>query len=507
MIRKILLVSAIQLTAISLMAENHVARQWRATAPVTVRAPFMNDTIAPDGKTYKATDVLSSRLHGKMSDGTLLEADTAGIISLKAAATDGTIQMLQSRLRAARFAKGTLKVTSQLPFKVTLDGNDIITKESVQKDSITDASTSSAQLRLEPEHDVLLAVKVLSYATDSVADPTLKVEFVPDEKFKDVEVTSGSDLKRRFALNDTEYVNRVRSVSMSPDGKYLITSLSYVYGPGRDRSYSTLTDLKTGKVINPNLNRDVRWMPKGNELYYTVKAADGFDLIKVNPATGEETVALTGIPTNNITWSPNEDYFIYSHYEAGVQESGPLRRYATPDDRQPNHRQRWFLMKYDPATGLSERLTFGNHTTSLASISPDGKKIICSTSQEDPTVRPFYRNTFYQLDLETLTADTLVAPGPSFVNSAMYSPDGKNVLFLGSPAAFDGLGVNCGSQPIPNDYDTQIYLMDLATRKVKPMTRDFNPSINSIGCWNVVNGKVYFIGSDGFYNRLYALNT
>ncbi len=503
---KTILVSTLALSALPIIAENHLARQWRTTEPVTVRAPFMNDSIAPDGSAYKTTAPLSAKLRGKMAEGTLVEADSAGIITLTAPASQGTLQMLQSRLRAARFAKGTLKVTSQLPFKVTLDGGDIITKESVERDSVTPSSTATAQLRLEPEHDVLLGVKVLAYASDSVANPTLKVEFVPDEKFADVEIFSGSELKRRFALDDSEYTNRVWRVSMSPDGRYLITNYHFNYGKDRARAYATLTDLKTGKVVNDNLNRDVRWMPKGNELFYTVQAPDGFDLIKVDPRTGAETIALTGIPTNDITWSPTEDYFIYSHYEAGVQESGPLRRYATPDDRQPGNRQRWFLVKYDPKTGLSERLTFGNHSTYLSSISPDGKKIICSSSQEDPTVRPFYRNTFYELDLATLKADTLVAPGPNFVNSAMYSPDGKSVLFLGSPAAFNGIGNNSAPHPIPNDFDVQIFLMDLATRDVKPMTRDFNPAVNSIGCWNAVNGLVYFLGSDGFYNRIYALN-
>lgn len=494
------------LSAAAVTAGNYVVGTWRATDPVTVRAPFMNDTIAPDGTPYKTTAPLGAHLRGKMADGQLIEADTSGVIHLQAPAEAGALQMLQSRLRSAGFAKGKLKVTSQQPFKVTLDGADIITKETVERDSISSSSTATAQLRLEPEHDVLLGVKILAYATDSIADPTLKVEFVPDEKFTAVEMFSGPDLKRRFTLDDTEYTSRVWSVSMSPDGRYLITHFYYRYDKDRSRSYATLTDLKTGAVINDNLNRDVRWMPKGNELYYTVQAADGYDLIKVDPRTGAETIALTGLPTNSITWSPTEEFFIYTHYEAGVQESGPLRRYANPDDRQPGKRQRWFLVKYDPVTGLSERLTFGNHSTGLASISPDGKKIICSTSQDDPTTRPFYRNTFYQLDLATLTADTLVAPGPSFVNSAMYSPDGKSVLFTGSPAAFGGIGNNSAPHPIPNDFDIQIYIMDLASRKVRAMTRDFNPSVNSIGCWNAADGLVYFLGSDGFYNRMYSLD-
>lgn len=506
MVKRLILIPALALSAFMAQADAHIAREWRATAPVQVRAPFMNDSVAPDGSKYKATAPLSAKLRGVMKEGALVQADSAGVITLSAPASEGTLQMLQSRLRASRFTKGTLKVTSQLPFKVTLDKGDIITKESVERDSVTSASTATAQLRLEPERDVLLAVKLLAYATDSVASPTVKVEFVPDEKFADVEVVSGPDIRRRYTLEDSEYTDRVTGMSVSPDGRYLITTWINYYSKDRYTYFSTLTDLKTGKVINGNLNRAVRWMPKSTELYYTVTGRDGFDLIKVNPATGAETIALTGLPTNDINWSPNEDYFIYSHYEEGVKESGPLRRYASPDDRQPGNRQRWFLVKYDPATGLSERLTWGNHTTSLADISPDGTKLLCFTSQDNPTVRPFYQNTVYQLDLATLKADTLCPASPSFVNGAAYSPDGKSVLFWGSPTAFGEVGKNCGNHPIANDFDVQLYLMDLATRDVKPMTRDFDPSINSVKCWNTADNKVYFTGSDGFCNRMYRLD-
>lgn len=506
MTRSLLLMPALALAAMSVSAGTHVATQWRSTVPVVVRAPFMNDSIAPDGQAYKQTAPLVAALRGKMSEGSLLTADTAGVVALTAPQSDGTLQMLQSRLRAARFAKGTLKVTSQLPFKVTVDGNDVITKESVQRDSVGPESTATAQLRLEPEHDVVMAVKVLAYASDSVASPGLKVEFEPDEAFAGVEVVSGPDIKRRFTLDDSEFGNRVSGMAMSPDGRWLITKYYNYYGLDRYRVWSTLTDLKTGKVVNENLNGRVNWMPSGKRLYYTVVSPKGNDLILVDPATGAETVAATDIPTDNIIWSPDEKYFIYHHYEAGVSESGPLRRYVTPDDRQPGNRQRWFLMKYNPVTGLSERLTYGNHTTSLHDISPDGRRLLISTSWDDPTTRPFYRQTIYQLDLSTMTADTLVAPQPSFVNSGKYSPDGTKVLFIGSPAAFDGIGKNDGGHPIANDFDVQLYVMDLDSRKVTPLTRDFNPSVSSVNCWNAADGRIYFVGEDGFYNRIYALD-
>ena len=104
-------------------------------------------------------------------------------------------------------------------------------------------------------------------------------------------------------------------------------------------------------------------------------------------------------------------------------------------------------MKYDVATGLSERLTYGSHNVYLNDISPDGKKLLCSTSKPDITRCPFSLSSLFEIDLTTLQADTLVA-WDAYLGSASYSPDGKQLLVTGSPSAFGGIGKKGGEQPI-----------------------------------------------------------
>lgn len=479
---------------------------WRVSDPISVRAPFMNDSIAPNGDKFKTTDLLKSRVRAEVK-GNTFAADTSGTIALASApAANGSMQLLQTLVRSERFTKGQLKVTSQLPFIVELDGREIASKLTAERDSLTAASTASAPLRLEPERDARLTVKVLAMAADSVASPQLTVTFTPDEKFENTALSSGPDMLRRFTLEDSEYGNRVSGLSMSPDGKYLITRYWNRYDGQRHHSYATLTDLKTGKVLNANLPWGVEWMPTGSQLYMTTTAADGYDLLSVDPLTGAQTLLAESIPVNNFTWSPKGDCIYYTFNDEGVKEEGPLRRYASPDDRMPGDRNRSFIVRFSPSTGISERLTFGNHSTILNDISRDGRKLLCSTSSEDPTTRPFYRSAFYILDVETLRADTLVAPGPQFVNSGRFSPDASRVLFSGSPSAFNELGKNCGSHPIANDFDIQLYIMDVATKKVKPLTFDFNPSADRIICWNATNDLIYIIAEEGFGRNLYSID-
>lgn len=498
-----LLASACTLTA---AADSFQVNSWRVSDPVVVRTPFMNDSISPSGEKFKATDLLNSRMRSEVK-GAAVEADTSGVIRLKAApVANGSIQQLQTLLRSERFAKGQLKVTSQLPFKVELNGTDLTSKLTAEKDSVSPASTASASLRLEPERDVTLTVKLLAMAADSVVDPTVAVTFEPDAGFESAVLVCGPDMLRRFNLDDTQYGKRVSGLSMSPDGRYLITRFSNWYNAERWSNYSTLTDLKSGKEVNSNLPANVKWMPSGSKLYYTQTAADGYDVIAVEPLTGAQEIIAESIPVDNFMWSPDGDSFYYTHNDDGVAEQGPLRRYASPDDRQPGNRKRSFIVRFDPSTGIAERLTFGNHSTWINDISRDGSKLLCSTSWEDPTTRPFYRTTFYVLDVNTLQADTLVAPGPQFVARGCFSPDASQVLFIGSPTAFNELGKNCGNHPIANDFDEQLYLMDVASKQVRPLTLNFDPSINEVISWNAANGMVYIRAEEGFGHGIYRLD-
>lgn len=76
---------------------------------------------------------------------------------------------------------------------------------------------------------------------------------------------------------------------------------------------------------------------------------------------------------------------------------------------------------------------------------------------------------------------------------------------MGSPEAFDGVGKNVDEGLTPSMYDYQLYVMDVATKKVRPLTRDFNPSIESMA-WNCGDGNIYFTALDGDRKPLYRVN-
>lgn len=488
------------LAGLSLQAQERVTR-YKVRNAIEVRTPIMNDSINPKGEKHSIKMLLKTPVMLDLPDAPMqsLAADTAGYILLDKADKNSKLYVLKTQIRAERFLKGKLKVTSPVRWELFIDGTSKQTKDAAE-DSITSASSREIAVSLEPERDYEITVKLLS-ASDDKAAPSLKCELIKDDKFKDIACTLDPDAKKRFALDNTVYGNRVISVSISPSGKYLLARYWNNHAAKRSRTYCRLTELKTGKVLLDNARDGMRWMPKSDMLYYTVTALNGNDVITLDPATLREETLLRGIPEQGFTWSPNEDYLIYYPSEEGEKEQGPLRRIVSPVDRIPNTRGRSFLAKYNIADGATERLTYGNHSTYLQDISPDGKYLIYSTSRENITQRPFSVSSLYLVDLETLKVDTLFHE-ERFLGGASYSPDGTRLLLTASPEAFGGIGKNCGNHPIANDFDTQAFIMDLASRKIQPITKDFNPTVSPLQ-WNRGDGCIYFNTDDGDCKNIY----
>ena len=489
--RNVLLAATI--AACTLGAQSQVIQSYQVRDAVTLRTPILTDSINGEGRKYETKNLLGTAIGLNQDNYTtqVMEVDTAGFVALARAEGEHLIYVASTQIRADRFMKGKLKVTSPVRWEVFVDGASKSKKENAD-DSLNVNAARDIALRMEPERNYEVTIKLLAHKDDKVT-PTFKCEVVADKEYEKVTVLSGQDLKRRFTLDNTVYGNRVIDVAVSPSGKYLLTRYWYNYSKDRQHVYAQLSETKTGKILLANAKDGMKWMPKSDKLYYTTTAASGNNVITLDPATLTEEILLTEIPANRFTWAPTEDYLIYYPSEQGQVEQGPLKRVVTPRDRIPGNRGRSFLAKYDIKKGTTERLTYGKRSSYLNDITQDGTKILFSTHAEDVTHRPFGTTSFYQLDLDTYEIDTLVAES-AFVDGADYSPDGTQVLFTGSAEAFGGIGKNCGSHPIANDYDKQAFIMDLATREVTPITRDFDPSV-SVLQWNVVDKNIYFTTS------------
>lgn len=479
-------------------AKAQVITEYAVREAGTVNEPFLCDSVNVKGQRYgrgtllNDTHVVTDR---EAFADEVAVTDTTGVLTFVRKDGQNAVYVATTKLRAERFMKGKLKITSAQRFSASVSGLGSAKKESAE-DSIASGSSRTIALRMEPQKEYVLSVILLGFA-DEKADFSLCCEVEKDKDYADVTCTTGISQKERFMLETTVYNDRVTGASVSPSGKYVLLKYSFNREANRQYGRSELIDAKTGKVLG-TVADGLRWMPASDKLYYIRQGS----LITVDPLTRQEEVLYRDLPQNDFTWLPDEKGMLFVKREAGTTDDGPLKHILSPRDRIPGNRGSSYVCRYYPETGLTERLTYSKNGIYLTDVTADGSRILLASGQEDVSRYPFQFTTLYEMNLDTRVVDTLYVDAP-YVNDASYSPDGTQLLVTGGPAAFDGIGQNCGELPIANNYDVQAFLVTLATREVEPITKDFDPSIESVS-WNQADGNIYLRVTEGDGINVYA---
>ena len=457
-------------------AENIDVKSFRYAGPYVVQQPYLVDSVDVNSKAFAMKNLLDTPLALEQ----LQQATSFSGEVLPNTNTGYALHLLGFTIQSKAYTKAALKVEGVKNYQVYVNGKKQI----------------GTELTLEPStHPV-----VIKYLSEAGNDEKIKVCV---ETEKESIVTLREDGKRNYTLDDVLHGTRFSGMSLSPNGKYLMTSYRTTQVGGRSSGYTTIKELATGKVLAQRSER-LQWMPKSNLYYYTRTGVDGRQLVTVEPSTGQESILVDKLPDGYFQVAPTEDWLLYSLTQEGPKERKEIYEVIEPDDRQPGWRNRSSLAKYDLKSGLMQPLTFGYHNAWGLDISPDGRYVLMMTSRSRLTQRPTTISSLLLLDVQTMKVETLVSED-GFLSSAGFSPDGTQILLTGSPECLDGIGLNLPEGLIPNQYDYQMYLMNLADKKITPMTKDFNPSVQQT-VWSKVDGQIYFTAETRDYISLYRLN-
>ena len=473
--KQILLVGALCATMLA-SAENIDVKSFRYAGPYAVQQPYMVDSVDVNSKAFAMKNLLDTPLSlDVLEQGTVFNGEV-----LPNVADGHALHLISFALQAHSYTEAKLNVQGVKNYQLFVNGR----------------KHSGSNMTLEPAtHEI-----ILKYLSEAGQNDSLKVCV---ETEKEGIITLREDGKHNYSLNHVIHGTHFSGVSLSPDGKYLMTSYRTTQVGGRTSGVTKITELATGKVLAQRLEY-LQWMPKSNRYYYTRMGVNGRQLVAVEPASGQEYLLADNLPDGYFQIAPSEDWLLYSLTQEGPKERREIYEVIEPDDRQPGWRDRSYLAKYDLATGLMQPLTFGYHNAWVQDISADGNKVLVMTNRSRLTKRPTTVSSLLLLDVKTLKVDTLVAED-GFLNSAQFSPDGKQIAVTASPEAFEGIGLNVKEGQTPNMYDYQMYLMDLADKKVTPVTKNFNPSVQRV-VWNKVDGKIYFTAENRDYVSLYCMN-
>lgn len=496
------LVAAALMASISASAETIEVKTLKYAGPYAVAQPWMADSVNIKGEAFDLKQLLDSPLSftllnkGKEVTAAQLLADKQDALHLASFCVSNTQR-----------TKATIAVEGLEQYRLFVDGEQV------------EVNGDKAETILTPSQHTVV-IKYLTRKNASSDKKSIKLT---------VTAANGAPLsvgdaaaKRAYNIYDVICAPNYPSVSISPNGKFIVVRKTWVDRKGNNHSISELRNYQTNRVM-ATFEESVKWMPASNKLYFTQKASDSsiageekqdgtLQLITINPLTMEREVLASHLPEGWFQFTPDEKTLIYTLTTEGRKKDPQVYDVKEPEDRQPGWRERSNLAKYDLASGILQPLTFGYHNIYLMDISADSRYLLIGKEEERLTKRPTTLTSFYRLDLGSMNAssattpkvETLIEKG-EFLNSAQFSPDGKSILVSASPEAFNGIGKNVEEGQTPSMIDTQLYLMTLSDKKVRPLTKDFNPNVQSVD-WSKADGNIYFTAEDKDCVHLFQLN-
>lgn len=497
------LLAAALMASISASAETIEVKTLKYAGPYAVAQPWMADSVNIKGEAFDLKQLLDSPLSFTL----LNKGKEVSAAQLLADKQQDALHLASFCVSNTQRTKATIAVEGLEQYRLFVDGEQVA------------VNGDKAETILTPSQHTVV-IKYLTRKNASADKKSIKLT---------VTAANGAPLsvgdatvKRAYNIYDVICAPNYPSVSISPNGKFIVVRKTWVDRKGNNHSINELRNSQTN-ILMATFEESVKWMPSSNKLYFTQKASDSsiageekqdgtLQLITINPLTMEREVLASHLPEGWFQFTPDEKTLIYTLTTEGRKKDPQVYDVKEPEDRQPGWRERSNLAKYDLASGILQPLTFGYHNIYLMDISADSRYLLIGKEEERLTKRPTSLTSFYRLDLGSMNAssattpkvETLIEKG-EFLNSAQFSPDGKSILVSASPEAFNGIGKNVEEGQTPSMIDTQLYLMTLSDKKVRPLTKDFNPNVQSVD-WSKADGNIYFTAEDKDCVHLFQLN-
>ena len=497
------LLAAALMASISASAETIEVKTLKYAGPYAVAQPWMADSVNIKGEAFDLKQLLDSPLSFTL----LNKGKEVSAAQLLADKQQDALHLASFCVSNTQRTKATIAVEGLEQYRLFVDGEQV------------EVNGDKAETILTPsQHTVVIKYLTRKNASSDKKSIKLTVTAANGAPLSVGDAT----VKRAYNIYDVICAPNYPSVSISPNGKFIVVRKTWVDRKGNNHSINELRNSQTNRLM-ATFEESVKWMPSSNKLYFTQKASDSsiageekqdgtLQLITINPLTMEREVLASHLPEGWFQFTPDEKTLIYTLTTEGRKKDPQVYDVKEPEDRQPGWRERSNLAKYDLASGILQPLTFGYHNIYLMDISADSRYLLIGKEEERLTKRPTTLTSFYRLDLGSMNAssattpkvETLIEKG-EFLNSAQFSPDGKSILVSASPEAFNGIGKNVEEGQTPSMIDTQLYLMTLSDKKVRPLTKDFNPNVQSVD-WSKADGNIYFTAEDKDCVHLFQLN-
>lgn len=469
--KQLILLTAAILTCGTSLAESIQVKKMRISQPYSTVRPFMTDTTDVNGKSWDLQKDLMSNSVSPLAwrQGTETED------SILTAPDNDAIRLAGFTVQNQNFAKVNVKISGAKECQVFIDG-----------------TMGNDQNLVPGRHDVVLKIRQEAGKAD-----TLSVSIDSEQQ-----ITVNPEGKQPYTLRTLMYGERMGGIGISPDGRFLVQDKYVTKNDAKSDWTKYLIDLQTG---NRSIVSDFReWTSSGHRYIAARTLSDMTTQYEtVDALTGKREPLFNDLQNQSGHFLPGEKQMLIYSTTDGPKEDAEVFETLVPDDRQPGWRNRSNIKLMDIPSGQIRTITMGQHNVGGA-VSPDQKRMLLHIYENDITRRPFTFTTAVIIDLSTMECDTLFAHD-GFAGQGQWSPDGKSIVFQGSPEAFGGIGNRVPKGMTPSMIHQGLYRMDLDTKKITPLTADFNPSVTR-WIWAKADGMIYALCENHDNQDIFRIN-
>jgi len=401
--------------------------------------------------------------------------------------TEAGIQVVKLSLSTQQYTKGTLKLEGIETATLYLNGSEV------------SGSDSSFDLSLyNGEHRILIV-------TEQVDNwKKVAVDWQSDDEAHKV-VFHQQEPKFRLNAKQMYDSQTVTKVNISPDGKQMLWT-KRVYADLTDDSgvYTTeLVDVKSQKVVyrwQAMTPRSVDW--SNDNRYLSYSASDNLYLLdRHNLKLTTIASELTG--AYGFDWI-DEQTLIFNWNRTDESGHEITKRYRALEDRWSGWRNNSQIYLLDIKSGFIKQLTDGKLSQYVLDVDIDNHRALVYRAPIDYKAPPHSLTELVELDLKTQTEKVLGQYRT--LNNAIYRSNHskKGFYVLAGPGFVKNQGSALAKGVTPNNYDGQLYFIS-EQGKVTPLSKDFNPAINSFKL--LADGNLLLSTTDQDRTQLYTYNT
>jgi dipeptidyl aminopeptidase/acylaminoacyl peptidase len=429
--------------------------------------------------------------------------------SLQLALGDSTVKLprvayLATYLNAQRWLQVKLTVSGCQLFKIYVNGEEKGANEKVVSGKKFVPAKTEVTLKLDRGKH-LLVIKTVA-APENAAPWEIKACLEPVKPATKTDLVIELSPSRIFQLADLLEGPKVSGASISADGQRVALTFQRAQPPeDATESWIEIKKFADGSPVQTFRGgmkiSGFQWAPTGHRFSYVASGKESSTLWIFDLEKGTSEALIRDVKDfGDYTWSPDEQFIIYTISEKGEKEERGVKRLTGIQDRWSYFRTKSYLYQVLLKDGATRRLTAGELTTSLNAIHPDSRSLLFSRTVEDFQQRPYSRQELYRLDLVDWQVEKIWSG--YFLAQVSWSPDGKKLLVLASPATFGDLGRNVPDGTLPNDYDNQAYIFDPDFTNGEALTKNFDPSI-AAAVWSEFENCIYFETTDRAFQTLY----